>query len=73
MTYGSKTWAMKVEQQAKSQRADNAMIRKMCGVILSDRKRSEDLRRRLGVADIEDVLRRSRLRWFGHGPCAEEE
>ena len=40
------------------------MVRRMCGVRLSDKKRSEDLRSKLGILDIEVVLRRSRLRWY---------
>ncbi|XP_038052734.1 uncharacterized protein LOC119725402 [Patiria miniata] len=42
------------------------MIRWMCGVSLADRLSSEELRRRVGVEGIGIVLRRHRLRWFGH-------
>ena len=66
MTYGSETWAMKTSYKEKFERADNAMIRKMCGARLSDRMRSEDLRKKLGLIEIDTILRRSRLRWFGH-------
>ena len=66
MTYASETWAMKGEQQAKLERTDNAMVRKMCGVTLRERKKSEDLRKKLCLPNIGEVLRRSRLRWFGH-------
>ena len=33
---------------------------------LKDRKRSVDLYSLLGVQSVADVLRRGRLRWFGH-------
>ena len=33
---------------------------------LKDRKRSEVLYSLLGVRSVADVVRRSRLRWFGH-------
>ena len=33
---------------------------------LSDRKRSEYLRSRLGIECVMVVVRRGRLRWFGH-------
>ena len=36
------------------------------GVILKDRKSCEELRQRLGIDSVLDVLRRNRLRWFGH-------
>src|SRR5207245_5422399 len=42
------------------------MVRRMCGVKLSDRKRSEYLRWRLGIECVVEVVRRGRLRWFGH-------
>ena len=31
------------------------------------------MRRRCGVRDIKDVLRRSRLRWYGHVRRREED
>ena len=36
------------------------------GVSLKDRKRSEDLYNLLGINCVADVVRRGRLRWFGH-------
>ena len=36
------------------------------GVSLKDRKRSEDLCILLGINCVADVVRRGRLRWFGH-------
>jgi len=42
------------------------MIRWMCGVTLKDRCKSEELRKRLDIEDVTDVVRKSRLRWFGH-------
>ena len=42
------------------------MVRWMCGVTLKDRKSSEELRDRLGLAKIRDCVQSRRLRWFGH-------
>ena len=42
------------------------MVRWMCGVSLKDRRRSEDLCNLLGINCVADVVRRGRLRWFGH-------
>ena len=39
----------------------------MCGVTLKDGKSCEELRQRLGIDSVSDVLRRNRLRWFSHG------
>ena len=46
--------------------AGPVMVRWMCGVSLKDRKRSEDLCNLLGINCVADVVRRGRLRWFGH-------
>ena len=44
----------------------NVNMRWMCGVSLKDRKRSVDLWSLLGVQSVDEVVRRGRLRWFGH-------
>ena len=33
---------------------------------MKDRCKSEELRKRLDIEDVADVIRKSRLRWFGH-------
>ena len=38
----------------------------MCGVSLRERKTNAELRKSLGIKDIDEVMRRSRLRWMGH-------
>ena len=73
MTYASETWAVKADHLARMQRAEKAMVRWMCGARLSDGVRSEELRRRMGLEDIVDVMRRTRLRWFGHVQRKEED
>ena len=42
------------------------MVRWMWGVSLKDRKGSVDLYSLLGIQSVEEVVRRGRLRWFGH-------
>ena len=42
------------------------MVRWMCGVSLKDRKCSVDLYSLLSVQSVDEVVRRGRLRWFGH-------
>ena len=66
LTYGTETWAMKTENLHSLERAARMMVRWMCGVSLKDRKRSEDLYSLLGVQSVAKVVRRGRLRWFGH-------
>src|SRR2546425_12768400 len=47
-------------------RTENSMVRWMSGVTLKDRRPSEELRLGLGIEGVEEVVRRGRLRWFGH-------
>jgi hypothetical protein len=66
LTYGSETWPMKVADRQRLERAEGMMVRYMCGVTLRDRRSSEELRQRLGIDSVSNVVRRNRLRWFGH-------
>src|ERR1043165_3590801 len=71
LLYGSETWAMKAEDEGRLQRAENAMVRWMCGVTLRDRTSTLDGMKRLDVEKVVDMVR-SRLRWFGHVERKEE-
>jgi hypothetical protein len=66
MVYGSETWAMKVEDMQRLERTERMMVRWMCGVRLSDKKASGELLSRLEIESVSVVVRRGRLRWFGH-------
>ena len=66
MIYGSETWPMKVEDQQRLDIAERMMVRYMCGVTLKDKKSSVELIQRLGIDCVSGVVRRNRLRWFGH-------
>ena len=66
MLYGSETWVMKKETESKIVRNENQMLRWMCRVKLLDKVSCGELRNRLGLESIETVMRRRRLRWFGH-------
>ena len=48
------------------ERNENVMLRWMCGVTLKDKVPTVELRRRLGIEGVVEVMRRGRLRWFGH-------
>ena len=47
-------------------RTEMSMIRWMCGVKLNERKKSEELTELLGLEPVSLMLKKSRLRWFGH-------
>ena len=64
--YGSETWPTKIEDIRKIQRSEMRMLRWMTRVSLSERKSNEYVRSMLAIDDIGEVMRRNRLRWFGH-------
>ena len=66
MLYGSETWPTKIEDKRKIQRSEMRMLRWMTGVSLSERKSNECVRSMLAIDDVAEVMRRNRLRWFGH-------
>ena len=65
MIYGSETWAVNAEQEAKLERAE-IMVRWMCGVSLREKKTNAELRESMEIEKISNVMRCSRLRWMGH-------
>src|SRR5687768_5591654 len=66
MIYGSETWAMKVEDMSSLEKTERMMIRWMSRVSLKDKKSSDELLERLGIESVSVVVRRGRMRWFGH-------
>ena len=66
LIYGTEMWAMKADDLRSLERTERMMVRWICGVSLNDRRRSEDLCNLLGINCVADVVRRGRLRWFGH-------
>ena len=73
LVYGSETWAiMNAGDLARLRREERMMARRMCGVSLKDRKRSDELLSRLGIECVENKIQRARLRWFGHVEWKEE-
>ena len=66
MVYGSETWPMRAEEMRTMERTERMLIKWMHGVTLKDRCKSEELRKRLDIEDVADVVRKSRLGWFCH-------
>ncbi|PKU81295.1 ataxia telangiectasia mutated family protein [Dendrobium catenatum] len=72
MLYGAECWPLKEKHNTKLSVAEMRMLRWMSGFTLRDRIRNEHIREKVGVAPVEDKIRESRLRWFGHikrRPC----
>ena len=66
MLHAAETWAMKVDTLNRLRRNDRAMISWICNVRAKDKVSSDSLLTKLGIQDLDVVLRTSRIRWFGH-------
>src|SRR5664279_4197448 len=66
LVYGSETWPIKVEDMQRLERTEKMMVRWMCGATLKNKISSVELYSCLDVEAVSDVVRRGRLRWFGH-------
>ena len=61
MTYGSETLSMRAEDMRGLERAVKIMIRWICRVALGNGKTSEEIRNRLGIVCVSDLMRQGRL------------
>ena len=57
---------MMVDTLNRLRRNDRAMIHWICNVRAKDEVSSDSLLTKLGIQDLDVVLRTSRMRWFGH-------
>ena len=64
--YGSECWPITKALDQNMKVDEMRMLRWMCGLKRLDKIRNEVIRERVGVASIQDKMRESRLRWFGH-------
>ena len=66
MLHAAETWAMKGDTLSRLRHNDRVMIRWICNVKAKDEVSSDSLLTKLGIQDLDVVLRTSRMRWFGH-------
>jgi hypothetical protein len=66
LLYSTECWAAKRHHIQKMSVAEMRMLRWMCGNTIKDKIRNEEIRKKVGVAPIENKMRENRLRWFGH-------
>jgi hypothetical protein len=65
LVFGREIWGMKVSDMRSLERAENTVVIWMCGVTLRDRRRSLELRERLDLDSVAEVVRRARLDGLG--------
>ena len=66
MLHAAETWLVTVSTLNRLRRNDFAMIRWRCNIKTNDNVFSHSLLSKLGIRDVEVVLRTSRMRWFRH-------
>ena len=74
MLHASETWPLTKPNLQHLQRNDKAMIRQIYNVKPHDivTTRSNELRARLGIEDLDLILKERRLRWYGHVECSND-
>ena len=72
MLHASKTWPLTKPNLQHLQWNDRAMIRQIYNVRPQDvvTTRSNELLARLGIEDLDLILKERRLRWYGHVECS---
>ena len=68
MLHASETWPLTEPNLQRLQQNDRAMIRQICNVRPQDvvTTRSIELLARLGIEDLDLILKERRLWWYGH-------
>ena len=65
MLHAAETWAMKADTLNRLRRNDRAMIPWICNIKAKDEVSSDSLLTKLGIQDLDVVLRTGRMRWLG--------
>ena len=71
--YGAECWTTGVKEENILEKTEMRMLRRIKGVTVKDKMKSEDIRKELGVGSIKSKARESRLRWFGHVHRKDQE
>jgi hypothetical protein len=66
MMYGAECWTTKGQHIQKISVVKMQMLHWICDHTRIDRIKNDDIRDKLGVAQIQEKLVQHRLRWFGH-------
>ena len=66
LLYGSETWPSKAEVTQRLARNEMSMVRWMCGATTRVELSNVELLSKAGITPITELMRRGRLRWYGH-------
>ena len=73
LLYGAEVWTVGKKEERILEATEMRMLRRIKGVTLRDRERSDNIRRELGVSDINEKVKEIRMRWYGHVRRREDE
>ncbi|CAF2052948.1 unnamed protein product [Rotaria magnacalcarata] len=66
LVYGSEIWCLKAAEEQRLNTFYMKCLRTLLGVDRGDRMRNDLILALTGQSSLEKILRRNRLRWFGH-------
>lgn len=66
LLYGCESWALTARLESKLEVAQIRMLRSILRVRWDDFVDNDTIRQRAGVREVRELVRRARLRWFGH-------
>ena len=66
MLHAIETWALTKVSESRLLRNDRTMIRWICNTKPEDQTSTEQLLSKLKIPALNDLMRASRLRWYGH-------
>jgi hypothetical protein len=66
LLYGSELWSLRVAEEQRLKAFYMRCLRTIIGVSIADRMKNDLVLQLTGQPPLENILRRNRLRWFGH-------
>ncbi|CAF4311483.1 unnamed protein product [Rotaria sp. Silwood2] len=66
LLYGSELWSLTVAEEQRLKALYMKCLRVIIGVSIGDRMKNDLVLQLTGQPPLENILRRNRLRWFGH-------
>ena len=66
LLYGSETWPMTVANKKRLEAAHHKWLRRILHISWRDKITNETIRERTGQENMENIIRKRRLKWMGH-------
>ena len=71
--YGIETWALRKAEQNSLERTEMRMLRRVMGIERIEKIGNEEIRARVGVANMREKIREASLKWWGYVERKAEE